>query len=49
MELGLRSNRFLILQHEEHRVASLETKLSSLSETVGNYDRQRDQDQAVIL
>ena len=39
----------LILQHEERRVASLETKLSSLSETVGNYDRQREQDQTAIL
>lgn len=36
-------------QHEEHRVASLETKLSSLSEMVGNYDRQREQDQVAIL
>lgn len=33
---------------EEERVASLETKLSELSDIVGGYDRQRELDQAAI-
>ena len=36
-------------QHEERRVATLENHLSELSETVGNYDRQREGDQQAIL
>ena len=36
-------------QHEERRVATLENRLSELSETVGNYDRQREGDQQAIL
>ena len=33
---------------DEERVASLEAKLSELSDIVGNYDRQREQDQIAI-
>ncbi|XP_064400000.1 GRIP and coiled-coil domain-containing protein 1-like [Halichondria panicea] len=33
-------------QHEEERVAGLEAKLSSLSETIGGYERLRENDQA---
>ena len=33
---------------EEERVASLEAKLSELSETVGKYDKQRNTDQQAI-
>lgn len=33
---------------EEERIASLEEKLAELSETVGHYDRQREQDQLAI-
>ncbi len=33
---------------EEARVAALETKLSDLSTTVGNYDRVKQQDQLAI-
>ena len=36
-------------QHEERRVATLENRLSELSDTVGNYDRQREGDQMAIL
>lgn len=38
-----------LFQHEERRVALLENRLSELSETVGNYDRQREGDQQAIL
>jgi hypothetical protein len=34
---------------EEDKVASLEQKLSELSDIIGKYDRQREQDQQVIL
>ena len=36
-------------KYEEHRAASLESKLSELSDTVGKYDRQRENDLAAIL
>ena len=39
---------FLCVQREEQRVASLESKLSELSATVGNYDRQREMDFTAI-
>ena len=38
----------LYVQHEESRVASLEKQLSDLSALVGNYDRQREEDQSAI-
>ncbi len=38
----------LIYQHEELRVASLESKLSELSRTVGTYDMQRENAQLAI-
>ena len=38
----------LYVQREEQRVASLESKLSELSTTVGNYDRQRELDAIAI-
>ena len=39
----------MVMQHEEERVAGLEAKLSSLSETVGGYERLRENDQVTIL
>ena len=38
----------LFIQHEELRVASLESKLTELSKSVGNYDQQREADQLAI-
>ena len=37
------------MQNEEQRVSSLESRLSELSEIIGNYDRQKDEDQMSIL
>ena len=34
--------------HEEQLVTSLENKLSGLSKTVGDYERQHDQDKTTI-
>ena len=36
------------MQHEEVRVASLESKLTELSKTVGTYDQQRENAQLAI-
>ncbi len=36
----------MVTQHAEERVAGLEAKLSSLSESIGGYERLRENDQA---